>query len=269
MAAPKPGCAASVGSRQQVARARAALAVRAHQRRGGSLVSSSQRVPAPDRERVEGADLRLQPPCARRRALRFASRSLRAGVDRRLVGDPGAIGAPDRAARGERRGRDAPRLAPARHVEHVDLAHLVVLALRREREPAAVGRPARLRSLRSSPPSAGAASRCRPTGTIQRSGDLLLLVVARLGDREDGTRRPSGETAGAPTRFIIQSASWVSGCLAVSAAWEVSTGSESETQVAAASRCRRVIAPRILAPAARGREPAGRQREAVTPRARA
>src|SRR5262249_3057466 len=97
--------------------------------------------------------------------------------------DPRAVGAPHGAARGQGRGRDAVGFAAARHVQDVDLAHLVVVALGREREPPTVGRKARsaLRTLaRREPPRLRAAV----GGGGPEVGDLLLLVVARLRDRE-------------------------------------------------------------------------------------
>ena len=114
-------------------------------------------------------------------------------------------------ARGQGRGRDAPGLASAGDVEDVDLRDLVVLPLRGEGEPAAVGAPvgAALAALgRGEPPRRGA--RPRRARSRDRRPPSSRRRRARSPDRT--THLPSGERTGAPTRFIIQSDSCVTGC---------------------------------------------------------
>ena len=134
-------------SREQVARGRACVrGDREHVRRG--LVEPL--VPPADGERLVGAHAGLR-LLARggERAVRLEVR--RAGPDRALVRDPPAVRAPLRRARGERRRREPLRLATAGDVEDVDLCDLVVVPLRREGDPPAVGAPRRRRSRRPGP----------------------------------------------------------------------------------------------------------------------
>ncbi len=140
-------------------------------------------VPATDRERLVAADLRLR-LLALGGQLAVAFEVRRPRVDGALVGDRRSVRAPERTASGERRRRDAPSLTAGGEIEHVHLRDLVVVALRREREPPAVGAPRR-RAL------ARATGRQPPRLRGAVDGDdpqvlrLLLLVVGGLRQRED------------------------------------------------------------------------------------
>jgi hypothetical protein len=74
------------------------------------------------------------------------------------------------------------------------------------------------------PPVSRRAFALPSTGTIHRSCASFFSSYAGSAT-EKTAHRPSGETDGAPTRFMSQSASWVSGCVPGAAGAACAAGS--------------------------------------------
>ena len=189
-------------ARQEVARGAAAVRGHGEHVRLGVVEPA---VPAPDGEAVVDAHLRSG-VLALGRDLAVGLRVGGAGIDAALVEERPSVRTPAGRPRRQRRGAHPARLAPARHVEDVDLRHLVVLTLGREGQAAAVRAPRRPR-LASPARGQAARGRARVGGHDPEVRDLLLLVVRGLGDGDDHPSAVGRDGGGAdalhhPDRFV-------------------------------------------------------------------
>jgi hypothetical protein len=137
----------------------------------------------PDGKRLVDTDLRFGVALVLRGlAVRLFVR--RALPHRGLKRDPRPVRTPYRCARGRRRVRDAVGVAAERHVEHVNLRNLVVVALGRERQTGTVAAPrgsAFSRLVRREPARLRTAVRRHDP----QVGHFLRRIVGRLSDGED------------------------------------------------------------------------------------